>query len=282
MTYIILNIYNNNGIYNIEVKNKEGQKMYIKTSHKEDYYEIGNYVEIQKQAGKYQIIQKVNKPEDFLEYYNKGNYTYQQLYDELKTYYDSLTKEEYKIILDETVFKELDFFKYPAAKSIHHAYIGGLAEHTLSMLKLSENVIKMYNLDKELLWMGIILHDYSKINEMSHLGLNYTIEGNLIGHIVMTVEEIVKICVKYNIDNDLNIIVLKHLILSHHSKLEYGSPKEPMTKEAYVLGQLDEMDSKLNILDTNFVNVNKNEMTSPINVFDKRRFLNYQNEDQND
>lgn len=280
MIYLITNIYNNNNIFNIELRNDELEKIYIKSTVKVLEYQIGDYVQVKKSSGKNIIEEQVGTPENYLEYYKKGAKDYQQLYNEIISYYKKLKVEEYKILLDETIFKNLDFFKYPAAKSIHHDFIGGLAEHTLNLLNLSENLIEMYNLDKDLLWTAIMLHDYSKLKEMSHFGLTYTVEGNLIGHLVMTVEEIVKICCTYDIKNDLKMINLKHMILAHHGKLEYGSAKEPMTKEAYILSQLDEIDAKMNVLDKALEQVPKNTMTPSVLAFDRRRFLNYQKEDE--
>ncbi|MFV0287992.1 MAG: HD domain-containing protein [Mycoplasmatales bacterium] len=279
MIYLITNIYCNNNVYNIELRNQELEKIFIKSTNKHLTYQVGNFVEVTKLSGKSTIEKQTNTPENYLDFYKKGTKEYQQLYDELLNYYEKVTIEEYKILLDETIFKNLDFFKYPAAKSIHHDYIGGLAEHTLNLLNLSQELIKMYDLDQDLLWTGIMLHDYSKLKEMSHFGLTYTVEGNLIGHLVMTVEEIVKVCGKYNIENTLEIITLKHLILAHHGKLEYGSAKEPMTKEAYALSQLDELDAKMNVLQKAIDQVPDNTMTASILAFDRRRFLNYKKEE---
>lgn len=275
MIYIITNMFFNNGSYNFELRNNNLEKVFVKSTNQELKLNFGDFVEVSKVSGKLTIINKVDTPVDYMDYYEKSKFSYNELYEGVKKYYDLIQCDEYKLILDETIFKNLDFFKYPAAKSIHHAFIGGLAEHTINMLKLSEKFIEMYDLDNELLWMGVILHDYSKIKELEFYGLNYTIEGNLIGHLIMTVEEITRICVLNGIEENNNIMFLKHLVISHHGKLEYGSAKEPMIKEAYILSQIDEIDAKMNVLEKALVNVEENKISNAINGFDKRRFLNY-------
>ncbi len=271
--YLVTNVMKNRGAWNFEFRNIDLDKIFIKSNVNEHELEIGEFVIIEKVSGKNNIKEKVETPENYIDYYPHGDLTYNELYTEFENYYNKITNKKFKLILDETIFKNLEYFKYPAAKSIHHAFIGGLAEHTINILKLSHEFISLYKLDQELLWMGIILHDYSKIHEMTKLGLNYTPVGNLIGHLVMTVEEISKICFKYEIDESDEIIYLKHLILSHHGKLEYGSPKEPMLREAYILSQLDEVDAKMNVIDKAYLDTKSNSLTPPILAFDRRRFL---------
>ncbi len=279
MVYIITNIFFNNGTYNIELRNDSLEKIFVKSTDKDLNLTFGDFVEVGKVSGRLSILNKVDMPENYMDFYEKSKYSYDFLYNEFLNYYNNIQSDVYKSILDETIFKKLDFFKYPAAKSIHHAFIGGLAEHTLNMLRLSEKFIDMYDLDQDLLWMGIILHDYSKINELECYGLNYTIEGNLIGHLIMTVEEITRICVYLGIKEDMSIMVLKHLIISHHGRLDYGSAKEPMTKEAYILSQLDEIDAKMNVLEKALLEVEDNKISNAINGFDRRRFLNYKKDE---
>ncbi len=279
MIYIITNIFFNNGTYNIELRNENLEKVFVKSTDKDLKLTFGDFVEVAKVSGRLSIVNQVDTPENYMDFYEKSKYSYDYLYAEFLKFYEEIQSDVYKCILDETIFKKLDFFKYPAAKSIHHAFIGGLAEHTLNMLRLSEKFIDMYALDRDLLWMGIILHDYSKINELECYGLNYTVEGNLIGHLVMTVEEITRICVRLGIKEDMSIMVLKHLIISHHGKLEYGAAKEPMTKEAYILSQLDEVDAKMNVLEKALLEVEPNKISNSINGFDRRRFLNYKKDE---
>lgn len=149
------------------------------------------------------------------------------------------------IFADEATVRK--FKRAPAAKSMHHPYLGGLLEHTLSLLKLCCKVGGHYEgIDLDLLQTGAILHDFGKIDELSYeRGTNYTNEGQMIGHLAMEtimVSEQIKAIAGF--PDDLRRHVL-HLLLSHHGKLEHGSPKLPVTPEALMLAYLDDLDSKV-------------------------------------
>lgn len=135
----------------------------------------------------------------------------------------------------------------PAAKSIHHAFRGGLLEHVLSVSALGRLVAGHYKMiDQDLLTTGIILHDIGKIRELSYgRGTSYTAEGQLVGHIAIAVRMLSeKLRNLPEFPEELRNLV-EHLILSHHGKLEFGSPKTPIFPEALVLHYLDDMDSKM-------------------------------------
>ncbi len=139
------------------------------------------------------------------------------------------------------------FKKAPAAKTIHHDYLGGLLDHTLNVTRLAIDVSKHYHdIDQDLLITGAIIHDIGKINELSYeRNFDYTDVGRLIGHISIGVEILNdKIAQCPDFPTDLAMI-LKHLILSHHGKFEFGSPKKPKTLEAMMLHYLDDIDSKI-------------------------------------
>ena len=139
----------------------------------------------------------------------------------------------------------------PAAKTIHHAKRGGLLEHILSISKLCRRVGEHYaQLDTEILIFGAIFHDIGKIWELQidDRGISYTDKGRLLGHMALAVELVEKKCQKiFNFPESLKDIC-KHMILSHHGKQEYGSPKVPQTLEAYVLWMLDDLDSKVDAI----------------------------------
>lgn len=143
------------------------------------------------------------------------------------------------------------FYSYPAAKKNHHAFAGGLAFHTLSMLRLAHAVVKEYeDINAPLLYAGTILHDLGKVIELSGpIATQYTIAGNLLGHIVLIDEQIVKAADKLKIDLESeDMILLRHMILSHHGLLEYGSPVRPHILEAEVLHQIDQLDASIQML----------------------------------
>jgi len=150
------------------------------------------------------------------------------------------------------VFKDQDirsrFEIAPAAKAMHHSYLSGLLEHVLSMCALADKVGAHYGdaVNRDLLVAGAILHDIGKIYELSYRrSVDYTDEGRLIGHITMGVELIDdKIRSLRDFPRELAML-LKHMILSHHGQLEFGSPKRPKTLEAIVLSYIDDMDAKV-------------------------------------
>lgn len=141
------------------------------------------------------------------------------------------------------------FKKAPAAKGMHHAYLGGLLEHTLAVARLVDVVCPLYPaIDRSLLMAGAMLHDIGKVEEFSFAThpFDYSDSGRLMGHLVLGVEMI-----QERIDTVLHFpkalaVRLKHLILSHHGRQEFGSPTVPMMLEAFVLNFLDDLDSKIN------------------------------------
>jgi len=144
------------------------------------------------------------------------------------------------------------FKRAPAAMTMHHAYIGGLLEHTVSLIDLMRLVSSHYpELNRDLLLAGVVLHDIGKIEELSCArGFGYTTEGQLLGHIALG-----QAIVRRKIDAISEFprplaTVIEHLILSHHGSLEFGSPKLPLTREAVALHFLDDLDSKMAAIET--------------------------------
>ena len=144
-----------------------------------------------------------------------------------------------------------DFFEFPAAKRHHHAFVGGLSFHTVSMLRLAKAIATQYTkINRSLLYSGVILHDIGKTMELTGaIGTEYTLKGNLLGHIVIMDEEITKACEELDIDeNQEDVLLLKHLVLAHHGKLEYGSPVRPQLLEAEVLHHIDLLDATITMM----------------------------------
>jgi 3'-5' exoribonuclease len=138
----------------------------------------------------------------------------------------------------------------PAAKSMHHAYLGGLLEHTVSVTLLLERLCDHYpSLDRDLLITAGILHDVGKLEELAHdTALDYTDAGRLLGHVVLGVQRVVeKISQIQGFPPGL-ALVLQHLIISHHGEYDFGSPKRPKTPEAFALHYADDLDAKMNHL----------------------------------
>lgn len=140
------------------------------------------------------------------------------------------------------------YCKAPAAKGMHHVYLGGLLEHSLAVARLVDAIMPFYPaLNRDLLVVGALLHDLGKVAELSYeRAFEYTDEGRLIGHISIGLEMLTeRIAQLPDFPRELAML-LKHMLLSHHGQYEYGSPKRPKTVEATVLHYLDDMDSKIN------------------------------------
>jgi len=169
----------------------------------------------------------------------------------------------------------------PAARQLHHAWLGGLLEHVVSLCSLADRVAPHYPiLHRDLLLTGVILHDIGKVRELSwEVGFDYTIEGTLLGHIQMgtalaeqTIDSLP------NFPSRLKTLVL-HMILSHHGKLEFGSPKLPMIPEALVLNFLDDLDAKMQAMAGEFEKSARegkgpDELTGKVWALDQRQLLN--------
>ncbi|MBU1163075.1 MAG: HD domain-containing protein [Proteobacteria bacterium] len=146
---------------------------------------------------------------------------------------------------DEFVSK---FKRAPAAKKMHHAYIGGLIEHTLSMTLLADKIATHYKgIDRDLLIASAILHDIGKIREFDYkVKIDYSDEGRLLNHIVIGVQMIEEKLKNIKNFPDEQALLIKHMIVSHHGTREFGSPEPPKTIEAVLLNYIDEIDSKVN------------------------------------
>jgi 3'-5' exoribonuclease len=169
----------------------------------------------------------------------------------------------------------------PAARQLHHAWLGGLLEHVVSLLALADRVAAHYALlDRDLLVAGVILHDIGKIRELEwETGFDYTVEGVLLGHIQMGVDLVEKtIAALPGFPDRLRTLVL-HMILSHHGKLEFGSPKLPMIPEAVVLNFLDDLDAKMQAMASEFEKSARegrapDGLTGKVWSLDQRQLLN--------
>ncbi|MFD1465723.1 3'-5' exoribonuclease YhaM family protein [Lapidilactobacillus mulanensis] len=172
-----------------------------------------------------------------------------------------------------------EFYEHPAAKSNHHDFTGGLAFHTLSMMRLAKSISQQYDqINYSLLLSGTILHDLGKTIELSgSIGTEYTVPGNLIGHIVLIDEQIVLACQALKLsENDEDILLLRHMVLSHHGLLEYGSPERPKLLEAEVLHYIDELDASINMISKAMVKTEPGTFSERIFGLDNRQFYHPQ------
>ena len=175
----------------------------------------------------------------------------QQMLTEVRALVASMSDPHLKSLLEaflsDDEFTRL-YAKAPAAKAMHHVYLGGLLEHSLAVARLAVDVCSRYpKINRDLLVCGALLHDIGKVAELRYArSFDYSDEGKLLGHIVIGVEMVEDKISTLPEFPRMKRTLIKHLLLSHHGQYDYGSPKRPKTIEAVVLNFLDDMDSKIN------------------------------------
>ena len=248
---------------NLRVKDKTGEldgKIWDNAREWDKVFKRGDIVHLESRAVNYKnnvqlSIVEVKKAEeeeiDISDYMPAAAKDGEVMLGELLTFFEGIKDLHLKALLDSFFQDEAivtDFKKAPAAKGFHHVYIGGLLEHTLSVTRLLDLVCNHYRgINRDLVITGGILHDIGKIHEFSYGRIiDYTDEGRLIGHIVMGAEMVDnKIASLKGFPADL-AMELRHLLLSHHGELEFGSPKRPKTVEALIVHFIDDLDAKVN------------------------------------
>jgi 3'-5' exoribonuclease len=192
----------------------------------------------------------------------------------IESYIQKIENKVMKEITEVIYKKQIStFYIHPAATKFHHAYVGGLSYHTLTMLKLVDPMVEIYPyLNRDLLYAGVLLHDISKIDEISGVDGEYTKEGLLIGHLVMQTVDIDRVAKDLGYENTEEVLLLKHMIISHHGQLNFGSPKKPQIGEALLLWFIDTIDSKFTVLGEVLEATPKGTFTQIISVMDKIKF----------
>lgn len=217
-----------------------------------------------------------SEPNDPAIYTVHAPMTRAKMQEELDSYLFAITNGVWARIVRELLQRHAsDFFTWPAATRNHHAYAGGLAFHTLSILRLAKSVCALYEgINKPLLYAGAICHDLGKLTELSGpVGTKYTTEGRLLGHISIMDGEIVAVCEDLKIDpNDDDVVLLRHMVLSHHGKLEFGSPERPALLEAEILNRLDDLDASITEVQGALKKVAPGEFTARLFAMDNRSF----------
>jgi 3'-5' exoribonuclease len=248
----------------------------VDTFQQNDFVEVRGVTYIYNNSLQLQVhrIRKVPEDQvDIRDFLTGGEEDVDTLFLEMMDTVDGISNKFLKELLGE-IFSDSriveKFKKAPAAKMIHHAYLGGLLKHTVSLIRLCKDVAKRYpHLNRDLLLAGAMLHDIGKIDELTYdRAFDYADEGRLLGHIVITCRIVERFIGKiHGFPPDLKNILL-HLLVSHHGSYEFGSPKRPKCSEAFVLYYLDDLDSKIEslrdfiskdtVLEGNWTNFNKN------------------------
>lgn len=233
-------------------------------------YDVLDYIDVYGEVTSFQGMLQVNvkrirvcqegeyDPADYLPVSSKS---IDGMYAELKSLIGTIKTDCYQTLLENLFVKDAAFVKAfcasTAAKSVHHGFMGGLLEHTLSVTKLCDYYCTAYPvLNRDLLLTAAMCHDIAKTKEISPLPENdYTDDGQLLGHIVMGAQMVAERAAQIPNFPHTQLVQLQHCILAHHGKYEYGSPKIPALIEAVALNYADDTDAKLEtfkeILDSN-------------------------------
>jgi 3'-5' exoribonuclease len=237
----------------IEARMWEQFEGMVKGIARDDFVKVQARVEIYRNRPQLLLQQfRLAKPEeiDLSDFLPHTTCDVEELYKELLCYAESirnpwLKQLVLKIICEPEVARR--YKRAPAAKVMHHAYIGGLLEHVVSLCGLGKQIAAHYHeLDVDLLLTAAMLHDVGKLDELCYeRAISYSTEGQLLGHIVMELETVAKAMDEIPGFPEKLKTVVQHILISHHGEYEFGSPKLPMIREALVFHFMDDMDSKM-------------------------------------
>ncbi len=213
------------------------------------------------------------------DYFATSQYKKEDMAKELDEFIAEVKNKNYSRLLkaffiDDKKFRD-KFLVHQGAKVIHHSFVSGLIEHTLSTTRLAKAMALNYDdLNLDIIITAALLHDIAKMDEISSYPVNeYTDEGYLIGHIVMGYEMVKEKIAELGGFSKVEETELLHAILSHHGSTEFGSPKLPMTMEAYVVSQADNTDAKLEIMRENIRNAKITNKMDSNGFVDNNKFL---------
>ncbi len=189
----------------------------------------------------------------------------------------SIADDDYRAVCEEMLRRhEAAFRSIPAAKSVHHSFLSGLLMHTLNMLRLADFLAAQYagTVDRSLLLAGTLLHDFGKEQEFtfSELGLvtDYSIKGQLLGHLVMGAQETAEIAKALGIPEEKSVL-LQHLLLSHHGAPEFGAAVLPQCAESELLSLIDQIDSRMEIYREALEPLHAGEFSPRVFALDNKR-----------
>ncbi|MGB0175209.1 MAG: metal-dependent phosphohydrolase [Acholeplasmataceae bacterium] len=264
---------------NIKLDNVSLDDLYVGKLYQFDVIvEARNDTDLYLQCQKYQPVEAVFT-EDQLQPLYETFYTYapvplKTIKKTIEAYLKKIKHPVIRAIVDEIYNKQKHaFYTHPAATKFHHAYVGGLAYHTMTMLKIADGFYDIYPyLDASLMIAGIVLHDMSKISEMTGVDGEYTKEGLLIGHLVMEAIDIDRTYHQLKLDDPETLLLLKHMMLSHHGLPNFGAAKRPQTPEALLLWYIDTIDSKFTVLGEELDKTKSGSFTTHLAVLDKQKF----------
>ncbi len=220
---------------------------------------------------------------DVSDFVKSADYSGEEMYNHLISLVSSFKDEDLKKVVSYLLEQNKEKILYfPAAFRLHHAIRCGLLMHTASIVKLCESICKVYPfVNRELLLSGAILHDIAKTVEFdvkeTGIASGYTVEGNLLGHLVMGAMMVKESGQKLGIDSEKSML-LQHMILSHHGEPEFGAAVRPLFLEAELLSQLDLMDARVYEIMDAVNGIEKGEFTNRLWALEDRKFYKYNDE----
>jgi 3'-5' exoribonuclease len=244
----------------IEAKMWDNVEEALEAFEQEDFLKVKGLINKYKQRFQLTIhkLRKLGESEiDFADYLPKTTKDIEQLWQTLASYVVTFENEHLKALVQAFMADPEIAAAYrsaPAAKTLHHAYIGGLLDHVVSLFRSCDLVCQNYpQINRDLLLTGAFLHDIGKIHELTYnRSFSYTTKGQLLGHMVIELEMLqAKLALLPEFPDDLKMLI-EHLIISHHGQYEFGSPKLPMFPEALMLHYLDDLDSKMEAMRVHF------------------------------
>ena len=237
----------------VEAKMWDNVSEIADTFSRDDFVKVKGLLQIfqnRPQLTIHKMMRVADSEVDFKDFFPASQRDPNEMFAELRGILAEMSNPHLKALVEALLDDEEIAARYrtaPAAKGIHHAWLGGLLEHVLSLTKLARMAAAHYpGIDLDLLMAGVILHDIGKIYELSYdRSFGYSSDGQLLGHIVIALRLIAEKMVRFPDFPPRLRTLVEHMIVSHHGELEFGSPKMPMFLEALLLHHLDNLDSKM-------------------------------------
>ena len=276
----------NGGAYlSVELRDASGSivgKKWDATSEDEQLFVVGNVIQVVGETNKYkeQLQLKILSAElvpleqiDVEKFVKAPPVAKETLIERFNAHVNSVKNEDCQKILKYMIDKFGDkIYSYPAAVSIHHEYSSGLLMHSITMADLAVYLCPEYDCDHDLMVTGCLLHDLGKIIELEGpIVYKYSTEGKLLGHISIMAAELRKAADELKIKSETPLL-LEHMVLSHHGQQEFGSPVMPLTKEALLLSLIDNLDSKMVVVNKAIADVDPGNFSNKVFSLDNRSF----------
>ena len=269
--------------FNVELRDASGSlsaKKWEIYPNDEEIIVSGNVIEIEGEVYKYRdnlqikllVANPVNIDEiDVAKFLKQPPIPKEELIAKFNSFVDSVKEPDCKRLLDYFINKYKDkLYDYPAATFIHHEYHSGLLVHATTMAEIADHLSKIYGINRDLIITAVLLHDFGKMTELKGpIIYKYSKEGKLLGHISIMAAEIKEAANILKIDGEIPLL-LEHCILSHHGQYEYGSPVLPLTPEAMLLSLIDNLDSKMVIVNKALEDTKDGDFTEKITPLDNR------------